>query len=150
MSNFTITRLMGERAQVSGTDVAGNSGRTVVSTAQWDELNANTAFDKAKEAFDEAVENFFKPLTDAAEKLETAMSRPEDSIGYVVLHEGVSGTQAQDEVIVKLTRDSIVLRLIEEGDTDRLLWVGDDLEITAAAAPATDVVVEDGDVTPEG
>jgi hypothetical protein len=135
---FTIQKLTGSRAVVSGTDVAGTEGKLVVSTHQWDELNARTETDQAQAAFDTAVEAFFKPLTDAAEELATKVQRPTDSIGYVVLSEPEEGRPAKPGQLVKLTHDSIVLRIIESGNTDRLLWVGDNLEILEApATPST-------------
>lgn len=135
MSNFTITRLVDDRAIITGTDVFGVSGRTTVFTGQWDEINGDSAYDQATEAFDSAVEEFFAPLTEAAEKFNKSLEQAEpDSIGYVVQREAVEGRAAQPAQIVKLSHDSIVLRLIEQGDSDRLVWVGDDqLEVLAEA-----------------
>jgi hypothetical protein len=131
MSTFTITRLVGDRAIVKGTDVFGVEGSVTVFTTQWDEVNANTAYDQATEAFEAAVEEFFAPLTKAAEAMHQSVSRPTDSIGYVVLREGQAAVPAQSEHIVKLNRDSVILRLVEQGDFDRLVWVGDELEVLA-------------------
>jgi hypothetical protein len=133
MSTFSITRLVGDRAVVKGTDVFGVEGQTTVFTTQWDEINANTAYDQATEAFEAAVEEFFAPLTKAAEAMHQSVSRPSDSVGYVVLREAQDAVPAQAEHIVKLTKDSVVLRLVEQGDFDRLVWVGEDLEVLAEA-----------------
>lgn len=121
---FTVQTMLGGTALVSGTDKLGNTGKTQVFTTQWDELNGRTNFSKAQEDFDAAVEAFFKPLTKAAKKLEKNLERPsQDPAEYIVLKEEVKGTKAQPAEIVALTRDSIILRLIEEGDTDRLVWI---------------------------
>lgn len=140
MSTFTTSPLVGSRVLVSGTDVNGVTGSEVVSSAQWDEVNANTAYDQAAEAFDSAVEAFFAPLTEAAKALDEERKRPtKDPIGYVVLHEEVAATPGQSEHIIKLTRDSIVLRLIEQGESDRLVWVNGELEVLAQSAPTLPV-----------
>ena len=124
---FTVQYMVGDEALVTGTDIAGNEGRTTVSTTQWNELQARAGFTKATEDFDKAVEEFFKPLTKAAKKAQKklAASQEQDPVSYIVIDEGVEGVEAQPRQLVQLSRDSIVLRLIEEGDTDRLVWVDD-------------------------
>lgn len=121
---FHVQNMIGGQALVSGTDKLGNEGKTVVSTTQWDELNARSNFSKATEDFNAAVEEFFAPLTEAAKKAERELNRQkQDPAEYVVLTEGTEGAEAKPAEIIQLTRDSIILRLIEEGDTDRLMWV---------------------------
>jgi hypothetical protein len=134
---FTITRLVNNRAQVKGTDIVGVSGSTVVDTTQWDDINANSAFSQAVETFDAAVKEFYAPLEAAQEKLDQLRNKPVDSTGYVVLSEAVEGQVAQAERIIKLTKDSVILRLIEQGAQSRLVWVGDDLEVLAETPAAS-------------
>jgi hypothetical protein len=121
---FSVQTMLGNTALVQGTDIAGNTGKTIVSTTQWEELKSRTEFSSATEDFDRAVEEFFAPLTEAAEKAAKALSgKPQDSAEFVVLNEAVEGTPSKPADIIQLTRDSIILRLIEEGNTDRLVWV---------------------------
>ena len=121
---FHVQNMIGGQALVSGTDKLGNEGKTIVSTTQWGELNARANFSKATEDFDAAVEKFFAPLTKAARKAERKLNRQkQDPAEYVVLTEGTEGVEAQPAEIVQLSRDSIILRLIEEDNTDRLVWV---------------------------
>jgi hypothetical protein len=121
--SFTMQRMLGNQAVVSGTDINGQDGSTTVSTTQWDELNGRTGFSKAQDEFDAAVEEFFKPLTDAAEKVTAAMAgKTSDPVEFVVVNEAVEGVAAKPATIVGLSKDSIIIRLIEEGDTDRLVW----------------------------
>jgi hypothetical protein len=121
---FTIQTMLGGTALVSGTDKLGNEGKTIVSTTQWDELTGRDNFSQAEADFDAAVEEFFKPLTKAAKKAKKALARPsQDPAEYIVLKEEVKGQAHQPAEIVPLSRDSIILRLIEEGQTDRLVWV---------------------------
>lgn len=122
--SFTIQHMLGSTALVSGTDHLGNEGKTIVNTTQWDELKSRKNFSSAVEDFDAAVEEFFAPLVQAAEKAEQAIARPEkDPTEYIVLTEAVEGSASKPADIVPLSQDSIILRLIEEGGTDRLVWV---------------------------
>lgn len=123
--SFNVQSMLGGEALVSGTDCAGKYGQTRVSTVQWDELKAKKNFSSAVEDFDRVVEEFFKPLTEAAEAANAAGETKHDPTEYIVLTEEVEGVEHQPEEIVELTRDSIVLRLIEEGNTDRLVWITD-------------------------
>ena len=135
---FTTQRLVGSRVLVGGSDVFGNTGQVILDSTQWDDINADKAYDQATEAFDSAVEAFFAPLTEAAEKLgATAKGRPVDPATYVVLREAVEGQAAQPEQLIKLSHDSVVLRLVEQNaGTSRLIWVGDDhLEVLEADTP---------------
>jgi hypothetical protein len=141
---FTTMNLTGERVLVQGSDIYGGSGKTVVDGSQWAELSARSDFNDAAEAFDAAVEEFFAPLMEAAEKASKAVAKPDDSSSYIVLDEGTEGVEAKPAQIVRLTRDSVILRMIEEGSTDRLVWVDDQLEVlqtlpgtSTSPAPAT-------------
>lgn len=127
--SFTTAVLTGDRVLVRGTDSQGTENETVLDGSQWFEVTKTDTYSQAQADFDSAVEAFFAPLTDAAEEFGRAMTRPTDSIGYVVLQEEVPATPGQREHLVRLSHDSQVLRLISEDNTDRLIWVGDSLEI---------------------
>jgi hypothetical protein len=153
--SFTTQRLTGGRALIAGTDVNGVTGNTVVSTEQWDEIAAVQAFKAAEATFDAAVAEINAPLTAALEAFEStkaSIGHVDDAVSYVDLEPEVEGVPAQPGNRVKLNRDSIVLRLVEKGDTSRLVWVNDELEILAASpAPITSVVDTDAvlsDVNP--
>lgn len=142
---FKITRLIGSRALVRGEDVTGNTGETVLDTTQWDELNQHKAVDAAEGEFAAAVEAFFEPLTKAADALGQKLERPEDSLGYVVIHEGREAVAGEPAHVVQLSHDSKILRLLEAGNESRLVWVMDHLEIldmdsTAPVAAVADVL----------
>jgi hypothetical protein len=134
MSNFTTTPLVGERVLVAGTDFLGVEGKTVLDSSQWTSVNQHKQFDQATTEFDEAVAAFFAPITEAAEKAQQTLVKDEDPSSFVVLSEEVEGVAAKPAHRVTLTKDSVILRLLEENpNTDRLAWVGEDLEILAAA-----------------
>lgn len=147
---FTSRRLVGNRVMVSGSDVLGTSGQAILDSSQWDEIKADLKFDQATEAFEAAVEEFFKPLTDAADQAQRSVDVPDDPAGYVVLSEGQPGQRAVPRHIVKLNRDSIVLRLIEQGDTSRLVWVNGELEVLERTAQVSDIVLSGTVEIPEG
>lgn len=128
--SFTTLNLTGERVLVKGTDTQGTEGSVVLDATEWNQVKRQQAHASAHEDFDATVEEFFAPLLAAAEKFEDSKAQPElDPIAYVVVHEGTPAVQGQDEVRLRLSGDSIVLRLLESGDTDRLVWVHEQLEV---------------------
>lgn len=88
---------------------------------------------------------------EAADKLESALSTPKpDPDTYVVLSEGTEGQSAKAPEVVHLDADSVVLRLIERGDTDRLVWVMGRLEVMQVKElPATDAEITETAGIPE-
>ena len=149
--SFTITNLAGDRALVKGRDAAGNHGQQILDAAEWNEFKARNEHNDAHEAFDAAVEEFFAPLNAAVDALKETGKPKLDPLFFVTVQEGSAPVEGTQEVLVHLSHDSAVLRLVEQDpDTDRLLWVNDTLEILAdAPAPkvqgfAIAVTNEDG------
>ena len=142
MSNFTTTALANECFLVEGTDVRGKYGECVVYGGEWLTIKRSLGTDTAKAELDAAIEEFFKPLVEAADAFAAAKTPVVDTLSVVVLNEGTTGEPAREREVVHLNRDSQVLRAIEEGAADRLLWVNGSLMITAAPAevPVPDVV----------
>lgn len=133
MSEFTITRLVNHRAIVQGVDIFGVEGQTIIDTEQWEELVARDQHLLAHEEFDAAVEEFYAPLTTAADKVTETLSVPEDDIAILTLELGQEAVEGRDALQVRLTRGSVIMRLIEDNETDRLVWVDNDLEVLAAS-----------------
>lgn len=138
--SFSLTPLVGDRVLIKGEDTAGTADSCVVDSSQWNAIKQDTNYNQAVEAFDEAVDAFFAPLLEAAATLEGAASPdvPEDSIQYVVLKEEVVGTKAEPAQLVHLNHDSVVLRLIEDGQENRLLWVSGSLEVVDLVSAVAD------------
>lgn len=136
MSEFTITRLVNSRAIVAGTDEFGVTGQTVIDTTQWDEIVAQDDHMQAHDEFDARVLEFFAPLTEAAELL-NAEPGTVDDVATIVLQEGSEGVAPTERIEIRLDRGSVILRLVENNETDRLVWVDGDLEILAAPKQAT-------------
>lgn len=131
MTSFTKLNLTGGRVLVKGTDSQGTTGETVLWANEWNQVNAHLKVDVAQADFDEAVSAFFAPLTEAAEALQAQYEKDNapDPLSYVTLNEGVEGIAGHAPEVVTLSRDSMVLRALEEGHEDRLVWVGNTLEI---------------------
>lgn len=133
MPQFKTTNLVGDRVLVQGTDFLGTEGKVVLDSSQWTELNKHKQWESATQEFDAAVEAFFAPISEAADKVKAQTKTERDPVSFVVLEEETKGVQAKPAHVVSLTKDSQILRIIESGDHDRLAWVGDDLEILAAS-----------------
>lgn len=131
MSNvFNVTRLAGARALVQGTD-EGES--TILFTAEFDELKGNTAIKEAEADFGAKVKEFFAPVVEASEAFEQAKKAAltvNDPAFRVVVQEAIEATAGQTERVRIVQRDTAILRLIDSGDTSRLLWVNGAIEIT--------------------
>lgn len=151
---FSTKQLVGSRTLVTGNDNFGNSGSVVLDSSQWESVKAHDEAHQAEDLFNSSVEEFFAPLTAAAEILEAAaQGKAEDPISYIVLHEAVEGVAPRPSDTLRLTKASQILRLLELNGGDRLVWVNDDLEIledvgsytvpTPATPPTPEVVVTD-------
>jgi hypothetical protein len=143
---FNTTKLAGNRTLVSGTDQFGITNKAVIDSTEWEAIKAESDHKNAHQEFDAAVEAFYAPLTEAMEAIEELHKAPAiDPLFQVVLNEGTEGTAGEAKVVRHLSKDSAILRLLEQdANTTRLVWVGDDLEITAedVAAPTTVAFVQ--------
>ena len=142
-------KLTGHERLVSGTDARGNYGEAVICGAQWDHLTQRSMYDTAVAAYDEALQEFLAPIKAAAEAFDAAVTAPElDPLHYVVLDEGVDATSGRPREVVELDHSSVILRAIEQGLQDRLLWVGGtNLVLTAAPVTVASVTAQDAVVS---
>jgi hypothetical protein len=128
--SFTIINLAGDRALVKGRDAQGNHGQQIIDAAEWNEFNAHKKHEEAHADFDAAVEEFFAPLNEAVDALKETAKPKQDPLFYVTVQEATASVEGAHEVLVRLSHDSAILRLIEQDpDTERLIWVNDSLEI---------------------
>ena len=141
MSDFTTIALANEFFLVKGTDDHYKYGECIIDGGEWLAIKRALGTDTAKEQLDAAVEEFFKPLVEAADAFAAAKAPTMDALSTIVLSEGTTGEPAREREVLVLGQSSQILRAIEEGATNRLLWVGDELVITAAPVevPAQDV-----------
>ena len=141
--SFTLTPLAGTQTLVEGTDVRGNFGQMVVDNSQWESIKRRTEHVSAVAEVDAAIEAFLAPIQEAVDKANAKLAAPKlDAMLYVVEREGTEHVAGQSEIVTRLSTDSVILRAIEEGKTDRLIWLNDQLVLTAeAVAPAPEVEV---------
>lgn len=135
---FNTKALAGDRLLVTG-----NPGQqTILCVQQWNTIKREQGKSALLADFDAEIEGFFAPLLAAQEKLEKAMVPVIDPAFTIVVNEGKEQQGAEPAVVIELDNDSAIARLIETGQLDRLIWVGDDtIEILEYEAPA--IVDED-------
>ena len=127
-TTFTYVNLAGDRALVTD----GNKRSTVLDVSDWNEAQRRLTLAAATEEFNAEVEEFYSVLTAAAEKVNTVQTKAIDPNQFVVIDEGVEGEKHVCAEVIDLSYDSQIARLISEGNTDRLVWVGNDqIEILA-------------------
>lgn len=123
--------------------VTGNPGQqTILYVEQWNEIKREFKQESLLADFDSKIEEFFAPLIEAQAQLEKASATVLDPAFTIVLNEGNEHQQGEDAILIDLSTHSAIARLIEIGQLDRLIWVGDDtIEILEYEAPA--IVDED-------
>ena len=132
MSEFNTTILAGQRVLVTGSK---KNQQTILDSTEWYSVKAHQAYHLAGDEFDAAVTAFFAPIVEAAEQANAALAESlpkRDDAFVVVLSEGIEGVEEVEPEVIQLGRDAAILRMLESGDTSRLIWVGDTIEITAA------------------
>ena len=146
---FNVTELAGHRALVTG----DANQQCILDTTERDELRLLIENREVDQMFDEDIEDFFAPLTRAAELhdrghelLAQQFNQADDPAFSLVLKEAVEGVEGVEEERVILGHDSVVLRLIDSGQTDGLVWVGNDtIEVIALQRPEP-VVFDEVDI----
>ena len=124
MKQFSLKYLTGNRVYVYGTNDAGLPHEVVLDGTVLRELQQHHLVHKAGDAYDRTVEEFFAPLTDAAEMLQLMQQPLEADPAFVyMVDEGIEPVEGVEPEAYKLDHDGAVLRLLEAGDIDRLIWV---------------------------
>jgi hypothetical protein len=130
-SKFAQTLLAGERVLVQGP----SGEQCILDADQFNELKRQKAFDAAAEEFDQVVNEFFAPMLDAISLIQDKLGATEirtDDPYVLVLEPAVEGAEGRPAKTVYLDHDTAVLRLLEAGQEDRLVWIGSDrIEILA-------------------
>lgn len=128
---FHTIKLAGSRVLVTGdTDVQ----QTILDSSEWDRVKLQIAEIEATQVFDSTVEEFFAPIVAAAAAAQAVVDAavPSKDMSFeIVVNEGKAGAAAEDGYTIRLGREAAILRMIEEGNTSRLIWVGSTIEITA-------------------
>ena len=127
---FDLTMLAGGQALITGDKP---KQRCVLDATQWVQIKQHQQLIEAEEVFDATVEEFYKPLTEAAGEYESRLGQivKADPAFEYVLQPGTEGTEKTSREVYYLDNASAILRMIESGNTDRLIWVNDQILITA-------------------
>ena len=127
---FDLTMLAGGQALVTGSKPKQHC---VLDARQWIQIKQHQARIEAEEVFDATVEEFYKPLTEAAGEYESRLGQimKADPAFEYVIQPGAEGTEKTSREVYYLDDASAILRMIESGDTSRLIWVGDQILITS-------------------
>lgn len=136
MASFTTTELVGDIVLVEGTDINGVHGSTKLDSTEWKAVQKLVSVIQAEAEFDVKVNQFFMPLTDAANWLEAVQDAPTsklDPAQIVELRPEIPAQEGQEGVRAVLSHHSTILRLLSEGDVSRLIWVDGELEMLAEA-----------------
>ena len=124
MKQFTLKYLTDNRVYVYGTNDAGMQHETILDGTVLREIHKHYLEHKAGDAYDRTVEQFFAPLTDAAGMLQMVQQPLKEDPAFVyVVEEGVEPIKGVEPEAYKLDHDGAVLRLLEAGNVDRLIWV---------------------------
>lgn len=142
--SFNTTKLSGNRVLVKGEDQFGSVGQTVLDSTEWEEIKAHDEYHTNVESFNEAVEDFFAPIIEAAEALNKKAEKPQDPAAFIVYDEGEEATPGRPKHVVRLSGDSLLLRLLEDNQFQRLVWVDNNLEVLEYVAPSDETVPVDG------
>lgn len=148
--SFKTTKLTDSAVLVEGTDHRGKSGSVVLDGSTLEQLEHEQALAGAVEEFDSSVADFFSELTAAADKLADAKVRKVqlDPLVHIVKQEPVESTAGQQGIIVELDSDTAILRAIaQDPDTKRVIWVHDNLVLTAYVPEPVEDVVEPTDLS---
>jgi hypothetical protein len=130
---LTKTPLTGDQVLIDGTDVRNQFGSMIVDSSQWEGIKRHAQFHEALELVDAAIETLVAPIQAAMDAANEIGKAPElDPLLYYVEREGVEGTESVRPIVSKLNPDSVILRALEEGLHNRLIWVNDRLVLTAA------------------
>lgn len=133
--SFTTTALANGSVLVEGTDVRGVTGQQVLVPTKWVELKRKNEVSTAVAGIDAAIEALVAPITAAVEAANAVIKAPSlDPLAYVVEGKDVEHQHGSKATLVKLDADSIIVRAIEEGASDRLIWVNGSLALTSAPA----------------
>lgn len=126
--SFTVTYLAGDRALVQE-----DTHQIILDAEEYLAMKLRQEKTGLIAQYDQSVADFFKPLTDVADKIKSVEEQENriDPDFHFILAEGTEGEEPVRREVYRLEKDTVILRLIEEGRTERLIWIGDQLEILA-------------------
>jgi hypothetical protein len=126
---FKQTPLQNGGVLVEGTDSVGNSGTTILVSDQWSAYQHMLKHEAASAEFNELAAEFFRPISDAADKARALLYPTTRDWSTVVVSKG---TEFEPEVKAHFDLDGTILNILHEGREDLLRWVGNDTLVAVA------------------
>jgi hypothetical protein len=121
MPSFTTTELQSGGVLVTGTDINGDKGRTVLKSPVWDAVKQSKRQQEAAEKVDAVIEQMLAPLNEVLNEIAEDLDDSNDWRTYII-NEGAEG---EPTVGVTLDDDGVLLRLLAETDGSMLIWVNE-------------------------
>ena len=80
------------------------------------------AVNMAEKDYDQKVRDFFAPLTDAVDAV-AEVARPTIDPAFIyIVEEGEESVEGRPATIIELDEDTVILRLLDQGNVARLQW----------------------------
>ena len=121
MNTFTTTALANGSVLVTGADGA-RSYQTLLDGREFASLKQHEAVNMAEKDYDQKVRDFFAPLTDAVDAV-AEVARPTIDPAFIyIVEEGEESVEGRPATIIELDEDTVILRLLDQGNVARLQW----------------------------
>ena len=121
MNTFTTTALANGSVLVTG--AAGTrSYQTLLDGREFASLKQLEAMNMAEKDYDQKVRDFFAPLTDAVDAVEDVARPTIDPAFIYIVEEGEESVEGRPATIIELDEDTVILRLLDQGNVARLQW----------------------------
>ena len=137
MQTFNVTELADDRFLIEGTNRKGEHCQTILYSSLYNQIKDEEQTKAAAADMDASIQDFFAPLVAAGERLAQSKERQWDPDFTYVVEAPTKGTESKPGRMIPLDYSTVALRMIEEGDYSRLLWVtiGDRDEIEVLKLP---------------
>lgn len=121
MNTFTTTALANGSVLVTGADGI-RSYQTLLDGREFASLKQHEAVNMAEKDYDQKVRDFFAPLTDAVDAV-AEVARPTIDPAFIyIVEEGEESVEGRPATIIELDEDTVILRLLDQGNVARLQW----------------------------
>ena len=121
MNTFTTTALANGSVLVTGAD-GNRSYQTLLDGREFASLKQHEAVNMAEKDYDQKVRDFFAPLTDAVDAV-AEVARPTIDPAFIyIVEEGEESVEGRPATIIELDEDTVILRLLDQGNVARLQW----------------------------
>ena len=121
MNTFITTALANGSVLVTGAS-GTRSYQTLLDGREFASLKQHEAVNMAEKDYDQKVRDFFAPLTDAVDAV-AEVARPTIDPAFIyIVEEGEESVEGRPATIIELDEDTVILRLLDQGNVARLQW----------------------------